>query len=35
MATLIIVGSAQTRLVERSGQAPLVYTPRSFAADSP
>src|SRR5215471_17066701 len=32
MATLIIVGSTQTRLVARSGQAPLVYTPRSFAA---
>jgi precorrin-3B C17-methyltransferase len=30
MATLIIVGSAQTRLVARGGQAPLVYTPRSF-----
>jgi precorrin-3B C17-methyltransferase len=31
MATLIIVGSAQTRLVARADQAPLVYTPRSFA----
>jgi precorrin-3B C17-methyltransferase len=30
MATLIIVGCAQTRLVARTGQAPLVYTPRSF-----
>jgi precorrin-3B C17-methyltransferase len=31
MATLIIVGSSQTRLVARAGQSPLVYTPRSFA----
>ena len=29
MATLIIVGSALTRVVERPGLAPLVYTPRS------
>lgn len=29
MATLIIVGSAETRVVERPGRAPLVYTPRS------
>ena len=28
MATLVIVGSAQTRLVERPGRSPLVYTPR-------
>jgi precorrin-3B C17-methyltransferase len=28
MATLIIVGSALTRIVERPGRAPLVYTPR-------
>jgi precorrin-3B C17-methyltransferase len=28
MATLIIVGSALTRIVERPGQMPLVYTPR-------
>ena len=28
MATCIIVGSAETRLVERPGTAPLVYTPR-------
>jgi precorrin-3B C17-methyltransferase len=32
MATLVIVGSAQTRLVSRPGQAPLVYTPRSASA---
>ncbi|MBZ5488972.1 precorrin-3B C(17)-methyltransferase [Halomonas aquamarina] len=30
MRTLVIVGSKQTRLIERSG-APLVYTPRSVA----
>ena len=29
MATLIIVGSAETRVVERPGQPPLVYTPRA------
>ncbi|MGE0563232.1 MAG: precorrin-3B C(17)-methyltransferase [Pseudolabrys sp.] len=31
MATLIIVGSAETRVVTRPGRPPLVYTPR-FAA---
>lgn len=34
MATLIIVGSAFTRVIERPGMAPLVYTPRSLPADS-
>jgi precorrin-3B C17-methyltransferase len=29
MATLVIVGSAETRLVPRAGRMPLVYTPRS------
>ena len=29
MATLIIVGSSETRVVERPGQPPLVYTPRA------
>jgi precorrin-3B C17-methyltransferase len=29
MATLIIVGSADTRVVARPGRAPLVYTPRA------
>jgi precorrin-3B C17-methyltransferase len=29
MATLIIVGSPHTRLIERPGLSPLVYTPRS------
>ncbi len=31
MATLVIVGSAETRLIARNGQAPLVYTPRAAA----
>ena len=31
MATLVIVGSRETRLVQRAGLAPLVYTPRSTA----
>ncbi len=29
MATCIIVGSPETRIIRREGQAPLVYTPRS------
>ena len=29
MATLIIVGSDETRVITRDGRAPLVYTPRS------
>ena len=29
MATLVIVGSKETRLIARPGQGPLVYTPRS------
>jgi precorrin-3B C17-methyltransferase len=31
MATLVIVGSRETRLIERNGRAPLVYTPRAVA----
>jgi precorrin-3B C17-methyltransferase len=34
MATLVIVGSAETRVVARPGLAPLVYTPRSAGAKS-
>jgi precorrin-3B C17-methyltransferase len=30
MSTCIIVGSAQTRIVERGDSAPLIYTPRSM-----
>ena len=29
MATCIIIGSPQTRIIERDGKAPLVYSPRS------
>ena len=29
MATLVIVGSAETRVVSRNGRGPLVYTPRA------
>jgi precorrin-3B C17-methyltransferase len=29
MSTLIIIGSAETRVVERAGRPPLVYTPRA------
>jgi precorrin-3B C17-methyltransferase len=32
MATLVIVGSAETRVVPRPGHAPLVYTPRSLGS---
>jgi precorrin-3B C17-methyltransferase len=31
MATLVIIGSAETRVVGRQGRAPLVYTPRGAA----
>ena len=31
MATCVIVGSAETRVVARAGRAPLVYTPRAHA----
>jgi precorrin-3B C17-methyltransferase len=31
MATLILVGSSETRLIKREGRAPLVYTPREAA----
>jgi len=31
MATLVIVGSRETRVVARDGRTPLVYTPRSAA----
>jgi precorrin-3B C17-methyltransferase len=34
MATLVIVGSAETRIVERPGLAPLVYSPRSARSAS-
>jgi precorrin-3B C17-methyltransferase / cobalt-factor III methyltransferase len=34
MATLVIVGSALTRVVERPGMTPLVYTPRSVPDSS-
>jgi precorrin-3B C17-methyltransferase len=32
MATLVIVGSPETRVITREGKAPLVYTPRVAAA---
>ena len=32
MRTVVIVGSSRTRIVERPGQAPIVYTPRSVPA---
>jgi precorrin-3B C17-methyltransferase len=31
MATLIIVGSRETRVLARAGRPPLVYTPRAAA----
>ena len=30
MRTLVLVGTSKTRLIERTGQIPYVYTPRSF-----
>jgi precorrin-3B C17-methyltransferase len=34
MATLVIVGSRETRVIVRPGRAPLVYTPRAVAEAS-
>ena len=34
MATLVIVGSRETRVIQRPGRAPLVYTPRTAATVS-
>jgi len=31
MATLVIVGSRETRVIERPGRSPLVYTSRAVA----
>jgi precorrin-3B C17-methyltransferase len=31
MATLVIVGTRQTRIIDRPGRSPLVYTPRAVA----
>ena len=30
MRTIVLVGTSKTRLIERAGQRPYVYTPRSF-----
>jgi len=30
MSTLVLIGGAETRIVERPGRAPLVYTPRTI-----
>ena len=35
MATLVIIGSAETRMVVRDGRPPLVYTPRAVARAGP
>lgn len=34
MATCVIIGSPETRVIERAGQAPLVYTPRFITRES-
>jgi precorrin-3B C17-methyltransferase len=31
MATLVIVGTRETRVIARTGRTPLVYTPRAAA----
>ena len=31
MATCVIIGSPETRIIERDGKPPLVYTPRFSA----
>jgi precorrin-3B C17-methyltransferase len=33
MATLVVVGSRETRVIARAGRTPLVYTPRALAAE--
>jgi precorrin-3B C17-methyltransferase len=35
MATLVIVGSPETRTIERPGKAPLIYTPRAAHGMAP
>ena len=35
MATLVIIGSPETRVIERPGRTPLVYTPRAAQDASP
>jgi cobalt-precorrin 5A hydrolase/precorrin-3B C17-methyltransferase len=35
MLSLVVVGARQTRLVEQSGRAPFVYTPRGYLAEAP
>ena len=35
MATLVIIGSPETRVIERPGRAPLVYTPRAAQDANP
>jgi precorrin-3B methylase len=35
MATLIIIGSTETHLIERPGRAPLVYTSRAAEGACP
>jgi precorrin-3B C17-methyltransferase len=32
MSTLVIIGSSETRMIERAGARPFVYTPRSAGA---
>jgi precorrin-3B C17-methyltransferase len=34
MATCVIVGSTETRIIEREGKRPIVYSPRYFRGDS-
>jgi precorrin-2 C20-methyltransferase/precorrin-3B C17-methyltransferase len=35
MRTLLIIGSSLTRVIEREGGAPVVYTPRDYPAELP
>ena len=32
MSTLVLVGSSETRLLDRPGREPWIYTPRSYGA---
>ena len=35
MATCVIIGTSETRMIERDGQDPLIYTPRSYSGSIP
>jgi precorrin-3B C17-methyltransferase len=34
MATLVMIGSSETRFIERKGEEPWLYTPRHYGAQA-